>query len=49
MDEDDEELTHYGQSLADIGNFDDAGLKLTDDEDEGLLHLLNWINFFLTG
>ncbi|XP_057308603.1 nucleolar protein 14-like [Hydractinia symbiolongicarpus] len=34
MEEDDEELTHFGQSLADIESFDDAGLKLTDDEDE---------------
>eukprot|EP00112_Aurelia_sp_Birch-Aquarium-sp1_P018326 Seg4357.4 transcript_id=Seg4357.4/GoldUCD/mRNA.D3Y31 product="Nucleolar protein 14" protein_id=Seg4357.4/GoldUCD/D3Y31 len=33
--EEDEDLTHYGQSLAEMTNFDDADLKLTDDEDEG--------------
>lgn len=34
--DDDEELTHYGQSLGDMKNFDDADLQLTDDErDEG--------------
>ncbi len=36
--DDDEELTHYGQSLGDLENFDDADLKLTDDEqDDGML------------
>ena len=34
LDADDDELTHFGQSLADMDNFDDAGLKLTDDEGE---------------
>ncbi|KAK7033565.1 nucleolar complex protein 14 [Paramarasmius palmivorus] len=35
--EDEEELTHYGQSLADIDDFDNTGLGLDDDneEDEG--------------
>ena len=34
--DEDEDLTHYGQSLAEMTNFDDADLKLTDDEDEGM-------------
>ena len=32
--DDEEDLTHYGQSLGDLDNFDDADLKLTDDEEE---------------
>ncbi|CAO3633792.1 unnamed protein product [Cunninghamella blakesleeana] len=36
-DEDDLNLTHYGQSLADIDDFDDTGLALSDDEDNGQL------------
>ena len=35
--DDDEELTHYGQSLGELTTFDDADLQLTDDEDgEGI-------------
>lgn len=30
-------LTHYGQSLADIDDFDDTGLALSDEEDNGQL------------
>lgn len=35
LQDDDEEdvLTHMGQNLGDIENFDDAGLQLTDEED----------------
>ncbi|KAI8141258.1 nucleolar protein 14 [Fennellomyces sp. T-0311] len=35
LDDDDEEmgLTHYGQSLAEMDDFDDTGLRLSDDED----------------
>ncbi|KAI9316021.1 nucleolar protein 14 [Dichotomocladium elegans] len=37
LDDDDGEmgLTHYGQSLADMDDFDDTGLRLSDDEDGG--------------
>jgi nucleolar protein 14 len=36
LDDDDEDLslTHYGQSLSTMDDFDDAGLGLSDDEDE---------------
>lgn len=36
LDDDDEDiqLTHYGQSLAEIDDFDDTGLRLSDDEDD---------------
>ena len=34
LDDEEDELTHYGQSLSNIDNYDDAGLKLTDDEDD---------------
>ncbi|OBZ82885.1 putative nucleolar complex protein 14 [Choanephora cucurbitarum] len=33
-DEEDLSLTHYGQSLSTMDDFDDAGLGLSDDEDE---------------
>lgn len=33
--EDEDELTHYGQSLSKLDDFDNAGLTL-DDEDEDL-------------
>lgn len=34
--EDEEELTHYGQSLSKLDDFDDAGMGLgTDDESDG--------------
>lgn len=37
--EDDDELTHYGQSLSKLDDFDDAGLTLhdEDEEDDGML------------
>lgn len=36
LDDDDEDLslTHYGQSLSTMDDFDDAGLGLSDDEEE---------------
>ena len=39
-DEDGEELglTHYGQSLSALDDFDGTGLALEDDEDEGDLY-----------
>lgn len=33
-DEEDLSLTHYGQSLSTMDDFDDAGLGLSDDEEE---------------
>jgi nucleolar protein 14 len=33
--EDDEELTHYGQSLNALDDFDGAGIELDDDEEGG--------------
>lgn len=36
LDDDDEELTHYGQTLSALDDFDGTGLALDDDEgDEG--------------
>lgn len=32
--EDEEELTHYGQSLSKLDDFDDVGLGLDDDDEE---------------
>lgn len=32
--EDEEELTHYGQSLSKVDDFGDMGLSLVDDEEE---------------
>lgn len=32
--EDDEDLTHYGQSLSKLDDFDNVGLGLEDDEDD---------------
>ncbi|XP_047145947.1 nucleolar protein 14 isoform X1 [Hydra vulgaris] len=37
-DDDEEDLTHYGQRLADIQTFDDAGLKLFDENEEENVH-----------
>lgn len=34
--EDEEELTHYGQSLSKLDDFDDVGLGLDDDEERGM-------------
>ena len=42
--EDDDELTHYGQSLSKLDDFDNVGLGLDDDEDEGMLSLPSIIN-----
>ncbi|KAI0751061.1 nucleolar protein 14 [Daedaleopsis nitida] len=33
--EDDDELTHYGQSLSKLDDFDNVGLGLDDDDEEG--------------
>ncbi|KAI7870935.1 nucleolar protein 14 [Spinellus fusiger] len=39
LDDDDEiNLTHYGQSLGDMDDFDDAGLELSDEEENGQLN-----------
>jgi nucleolar protein 14 len=32
--EDEEELTHYGQSLSKLDDFDNVGLPMDEDEDE---------------
>ncbi len=32
--EDEDELTHYGQSLSKLDDFDGVGLGLRDDDDE---------------
>ena len=34
--EDEDELTHYGQSLANLDDFDNVGLGLDDEEEEDL-------------
>ena len=33
--EDEDELTHYGQSLSKLDDFDNVGLGLEDDDDDG--------------
>lgn len=33
--DDEDELTHYGQSLSKLDDFDNTGLTLDDEEDEG--------------
>jgi nucleolar protein 14 len=33
--DDEDELTHYGQSLSKLDDFDDAGIVLDDDDDDG--------------
>ena len=33
--EDEDELTHYGQSLSKLDDFDNVGLHLDDDDEEG--------------
>ncbi|KAJ7102657.1 nucleolar protein 14 [Mycena crocata] len=33
--EDEDELTHYGQSLSKLDDFDNVGLRLEDEDDEG--------------
>ncbi|KAJ2963022.1 hypothetical protein NQZ79_g2018 [Umbelopsis isabellina] len=37
LDDDEENLTHYGQSLANIDDFDEADLELSDSEDRGAI------------
>lgn len=37
LDDDEENLTHYGQSLANIDDFDEADLALSDSEDRGAI------------
>jgi nucleolar protein 14 len=32
--EDEDELTHYGQSLSKLDDFDGVGLRLDDDDDD---------------
>jgi nucleolar protein 14 len=32
--EDEDELTHYGQSLSKLDDFDNVGLRLDDEDDE---------------
>lgn len=48
--EDEEELTHYGQSLSKLDDFDNVGLGLDDEEEErGMSNqtlLLYWILMF---
>ena len=34
--EDEDELTHYGQSLSKLDDFDTVGLGLDEEEDEGM-------------
>ncbi|KAL0076638.1 nucleolar protein 14 [Phycomyces blakesleeanus] len=48
LDDDEEaDLTHYGQSLGDMDDFDDAGLELSDDEESGQLNrnIVNKMHF----
>jgi nucleolar protein 14 len=48
--EDEDELTHYGQSLSNLDDFDDVGLRVDeeDEEDENgmLLNIDNFRSFF---
>jgi len=37
LEDDEENLTHYGQSLANIDDFDEADLELSDSEDRGII------------
>jgi nucleolar protein 14 len=37
--DDDDELTHYGQSLSKLDDFDNTGLALDEDDDEGAGHI----------
>ncbi|KAI9289340.1 nucleolar protein 14 [Umbelopsis sp. AD052] len=37
LDDDEENLTHYGQSLANMDDFDEADLELSDSEDRGII------------
>lgn len=47
---DEDELTHYGQSLSKLDDFDNIGLNLDDEEDDagmlhGFFHLFNLIEY----
>lgn len=47
--EDEGELTHYGQSLSKLDDFDDVGLGLDDEEDTGMCYIHPFIfhsNFY---
>ena len=47
--EDEEELTHYGQSLSRLDDFEDAGLGLDEDEeDDGVLSSCCFAHHMLT-
>jgi nucleolar protein 14 len=37
--DDEEELTHYGQSLSKLDDFDDRGLRPDDEDDEVIIFL----------
>jgi nucleolar protein 14 len=37
--EDEEELTHYGQSLSKLDDFDNVGLGLDDDDEDRGVHM----------
>ena len=37
--EDEEELTHYGQSLSKLDDFDNVGLGLDDDDEDRGVHI----------
>jgi len=41
--EDEDELTHYGQSLSKLDDFDTVGLGLEDEEDTGTA---NHVSFY---
>jgi len=49
--EEEEDLTHYGQSLSKLDDFDDIGLHTASDDEEtsGVLHSfsLHWLSKFL--
>ena len=42
--EDEDELTHYGQSLSKMDDFDDAGIVLDDDESDGMHPFLKFLS-----
>ena len=46
--EDEDELTHYGQSLSKLDDFDHVGLELDDDEDEGMYCTFPILRFVIT-
>lgn len=46
--EDEEELTHYGQSLSKLDDFDNVGLGLDDDDEGPGKYILPYIAVFRT-